>query len=393
MANTLLTPDMITKEALRVLHEKLTFLGNVNREYDSSFAKSGAKIGSALRVRKPARYVATDGATFVAQNTVEENTTLTVDRQKHVGMSFTSEELTMSLDDFSNRIIEPAMAALANAIEVDVLDEASGASAVPGSGTAGVAVLKDYLTAQAFLDNLTTPRDNSRCILLDTLMQVDLIDELKGIFQSADQIGKQYREGVMGKAIGADFYQSSRIPLTETVSVSTSAVAITNIGTNAITISGAGTTDTIVKGTQFALDSVFAVHPESKKVLTQAYYVTVQEDVTMVAGAGILAIAESIVGTAVAGQNVSGVPTAMTVLSQGKAKSLVFHKDAFTFATADLRLPRGTDMAARQSYDGVSLRLISDYTMSDDSFGTRIDVLYGFKTLRPEYAAVVYKSA
>jgi hypothetical protein len=225
-------------------------------------------------------------------------------------------------------------------------------------------------------------------------MQVELVDELKGLFQDSSEIAKQYREGIIGKTAGATWFQSSRIPLTESLASSTS-FNITSYGTNTLSISGATASEVINKGTQFALDGVFAVHPESKKTLSQSYYVTAQDDLTLDgSGLGTLNIAASVVSASSdPAQNISGEATSMTVMSQSKAKSLVFHKDAFTFATADLRVPKGTDMAARETYDGISLRLISDYSITDDTFGTRADVLYGFKTLRPEYAAVVFKSA
>ena len=121
MANSILTPTMVTREILRVLHQKLNFVGSINREYDSSFAKDGAKIGSTLKIRLPNKYTVTTGATLNVQDTTESSVTLTVATQKHVGMNFTSQDLTLSLDDFSKRIIEPATAVLAANIEADAM--------------------------------------------------------------------------------------------------------------------------------------------------------------------------------------------------------------------------------------------------------------------------------
>ena len=105
MSNTILTSSVITKEALRILHQKLNFIGSVNRAYDSSFAQSGAKIGDSLRIRLPNRYTVRSGATLSAQDTTETSTTLQVSTQKGVDLNFTSNELTLSLDDFSKRIL------------------------------------------------------------------------------------------------------------------------------------------------------------------------------------------------------------------------------------------------------------------------------------------------
>jgi hypothetical protein len=121
MANTILTPTAVTREALRILHQKLNFVGTINRQYDDSFAKSGAKIGDSLKIRLPNQYTVTTGAVMTAQDTVEESVTLQVATQKHVGMNFTSDDLTLDLDDFSKRIIDPAMNVLAAAVESDAM--------------------------------------------------------------------------------------------------------------------------------------------------------------------------------------------------------------------------------------------------------------------------------
>src|SRR5690554_3188097 len=121
MPNTLLTPDMITREALRILHQKLNFIGTINRQYDDSFAKSGAKIGDSLRIRLPNQYTVRSGATLSTQDTTESQVTLQIANQKGVDVNFSSAELTLSLDDFSKRILEPAMAVLAANIEADAM--------------------------------------------------------------------------------------------------------------------------------------------------------------------------------------------------------------------------------------------------------------------------------
>ena len=122
MPNTLLTPTAVTRESLRVLHQKLNFVGNITREYDSSFAKEGAKIGDSLKIRLPNEYTVRTGATLRTQDTTEASTTLQVSTQKGVDLNFTSADLTMSLDDFSKRILDPAMSVLAANIEADALN-------------------------------------------------------------------------------------------------------------------------------------------------------------------------------------------------------------------------------------------------------------------------------
>lgn len=121
MANSILTPTQVTRKALQILHQKLNFIGSINRSYDDSFAKEGAKIGTDLKIRLPNQYSVTSGAVFTGQDTTESSVTLQVNNQKHVGLNFTSQDLTLSMDDFSDRVLDPAMSVLAANIESDVL--------------------------------------------------------------------------------------------------------------------------------------------------------------------------------------------------------------------------------------------------------------------------------
>jgi len=405
MANTILTPDVITREALRVLHEKLTFVGAINKQYDSSFAKSGAKIGDTLRIRKPAQFHIRRGINMDSpvQDYVEQTVPLTVQDIVGVDLEFGELDLTLDLDDFSSRIIEPAMSRIAADIEQDVLRTAQGQSLVTAASAADL--WKSILTSQAYLDNLTTPRDNNRCVLVDTMMQVDLVDTLKGLFQDSSAISSQYREGIMGRTAGADFYQSSYIPVTEfsaepTYSIVSFSEGNPDVGSNAgasmvITATVPGI---IVKGQVFELNNgtsdAWAVQPETKKQFPgQKVYVTAQADV-VIPGAGdvVVPIAAPIISSSAdARQNISDTPIVADALAPGLSKSLVFHKDFMTFATADLTLPKGTDMASRQTFEGISIAMVRDFNIADRSYPVRFDVLYGTKVIRPEYGASVLK--
>src|SRR6201989_1226388 len=192
---------MITAKALVVLHQKLNFIGSINRQYDDSFANSGAKIGTALRIRLPVQYTVSTGATLSVQNSVETNTTLTVNTQKHVDFSFSTVELTMNIDDFSARFIEPAMAVLAANIEADALSMTNSVyNLVNGQGSAQT--FKNFLTGRkTLLDNLA-PQSKQWMARINTQDNVDMVDSLKGLFQSSQKISTQYTEGVMGYTAG-----------------------------------------------------------------------------------------------------------------------------------------------------------------------------------------------
>ncbi|MCL4522785.1 MAG: hypothetical protein M1451_02600, partial [Acidobacteria bacterium] len=208
MANTILTPDMILREALRVLHQKSNFIGNITREYDSSFAKSGAKIGDTLRVRLPNEFTVRTGAALSAQDVTESSVSLQVATQKGVDVNFTSAELTMSLDDFSKRIITPAMSVLAANVEADALSMYKDVPNIVDDDGAAVSFLS-FLKGRRTLNERLAPDDGERIALLQPVHNVKLVDALKGLFNSQEAIAKQYREGKMGKTANLNFYENT----------------------------------------------------------------------------------------------------------------------------------------------------------------------------------------
>lgn len=386
MANTILTPNMITNEALRVLHQKCNFIGSINRQYDDSFAKSGAKIGSSLRIRLPNQYVVRTGATLTTQDTTENSVTLNVTTQKGVDLNFTSADLTMSLDDFSDRIIKPAIAVLAANVEADAFNMIY--SVYNTIGTPGSAqTFRNALLARKRLVDCLTPADDEWNVRLNTQDNVDLVDSLKGLFQSSTEIGKQYTEGVLGKTAGFTWAENTLVPTFTPGAWSGYVVnGGTQTGTQLAVKTGTGALNV---GDVFTLAGVFRVHPETKQstgvlhqfVVTQAY----------TGGAGTINFAPAIV-TSGGTQNVTGSPadgaalTFFGTASTTHGLSLAYHKDAFTFATADLVMPDGVDMAARKVMDGISMRLVRMYDINNDKFPCRLDVLYGYQAVRPQMA-------
>jgi hypothetical protein len=388
VANTILTPTAVTREALRILHQKLTFIGSINRQYDSQYAKDGAKIGTDLKIRLPNQYTVRSGATLTTQDTTESSTTLQVTSQKGVDTTFSSSELTLSLQDFSDRVLEPAMSVLAANIEADAMtmfkDVYNGVNNVGAALT-----FNKLLTGRKVLNDNLAP-SSQRTALLNTQDNLDLVDALKGLFQDASAIKEQYREGEMGRTGGFDFYESTLIPSQTTGT----AAATTGYLSNGATQSGAtivvdtGST-TFLVGDIITFAGVNRVHPESKADtgVLQQFVVTANSG----ASATSLAISPAVVATG-ATQNVSNtIADNSAIVKVGSASgvykpSVVYHKDAFTFATADLLMPKGVHFAAREVMDGISMRIVQQYAISTDTFPCRIDVLYGFKTIRPQLA-------
>jgi hypothetical protein len=277
VSNTILTPTAVTREALRILHQKLTFVSKISRSYDDSYAKEGAKIGDTLKIRLPNRYSVTTGRVMTAQDTTESSVSLQVATQKHVGMNFTTNELTLSLDDFSERIT-----------------------------------------------------DASNCTV-----------------NGASQTG--------------------------------STITITN-----------GSSKTFAVGDVVTFAGCNRVHPESKTDTGSLHQFVVTAAVT--AGGTSLSISPAIT-TSGASQNCSASPTsggAITKIGGASAvykPSVIFQKEAFALATADLIMPKGVDFGAREVMDGISMRIVRQYDINNDALPCRVDVLYGYKTVRPQLAA------
>jgi hypothetical protein len=397
MPNTILTPTAVTRKALQILHQKLNFVGNINRTYDDSFANSGAKIGDSLKIRLPNEYTVRTGPNLSAQDTTETSTTLQIATQKGVDISFSSAELTLSLDDFSARILEPAMAVLAANIEADALSMYKDVYNIVDNDGNAISFLNIMQGRKLLNDNLA-PMDNNRTALLSTDHTAKLVDSLKGLFQDSNAIKQQYKEGMMGRTGGFDFYENTLLAnhATGTAAKTTTYTvngAVTTNGSTAVTVATGATT--FKAGDIFTVAGCFRVHPETKVSTGVLQQFVVAADYA--GGAGSLTFAPAIF-TSGGRQNVvaAGMANSSAIVKVGAGNaelltpSMVFHRDAFAFATADLVMPKGVDFAAREVYDGISLRTVRQYAISTDTMPCRIDVLYGFKTIRAQLAARIH---
>ena len=385
MANSLLTPTAVTRESLRILHQKLNFVGNIVREYDDSYAKSGAKIGDSLKIRLPNQYTVRSGPTLSAQDTTESSVTLQVATQKGVYLNFTSVDLTLSLDDFSKQIIQPAMSVLAATIEADALSMYKDVSNSIWNG-ASAATYNKALDARVLLQRALAPQSD-RMALMDSLAMADVVKDTKSLFNDDSSIAKQYKEGYMGRAAGFDWAENTMMPAH--TRGGSSGAYLTNAGTaqtGSTLVVDTGATAPAA-GDVITIAGVFSVHPETKVstgILQQ-----------FVIGAGATTtsfpISPAIVATGATQNVTNGAADNQAVTFLGTAStavqtSLLFQKEAFAFATADLVMPSGVDFASRQVLDGISMRVVRQYDINNDKFPCRLDVLYGYKTLRPQLA-------
>ena len=405
--NTLLTPTMITKEVLRVLHNSLHFASAVTRSYDDSFANSGAtvsgKIGPSLRIRRPNRYTVSTGAALAVQDLTEDYATLTVSTQKHVDMRFATADLTLTIDEFSDRYIRPAGLLLASTIDYDGLQKVADiynltgvAGTNPGGATSGDAKAPDvFLNASAYLSNYSCPEDERTCVL-SPFAQASSVAGLSGLFNPQSAIGRQYENGTIGQALGMEFKMDQNVPRFTTGSrVAATGGTFTSVSTDGATIVISSTDSlTYAAGDVFYFSTGTAVNTvnwETHKDTGTVQKFVVTAAATSVSSTTTLSISPSII-TSGATQTVTNAPTSGAVLtfigtaSTSYPHNILFHKDAFALATADLVLPKGVDMAAREVYDGISVRLVRQYDINNDNIVARIDVLYGWLSLRKELA-------
>jgi hypothetical protein len=410
MANNLLTISKITNEALMVLENELTFTSEVDRNYDDQFAVVGGKIGNTVNVRKPGRFIGTTGPALNVEDFNETSVPVTLSTQFHVDTQFTTQDLALSLDMFSDRVLKPAVAAIANKIDRDgTLQAANNTANIVGVAGTPPTGLITYLTAAAYLDAEGAPRDGRRSCTVEPFTSATIVDSLKGLFVPQEAIGEQYRKGLMGRdSAGMNWKMDQNIVSHTFGSFAGTATVATTTATGFLT-SGWASSSTITltltngvslnQGDTFTIAGVYAVNPQNR----QAYGSNKLRNFvvnTAVSGSGGT-ISVNVSPAVITGgqfQNVSIPSTSATAAvsffnSSGTVspQNIIMHRNAFTLAVADLELPEGVHFAGRASDKeiGLSMRVVRQYTINNDSIPTRLDVLYGWANLYPELACRV----
>jgi hypothetical protein len=384
---------MITREAQRVAHEKLSFLSTIDRQYDSSFANVGAKNGATLRIRKPNQYVRTQGSRVMdVQDQDESASTITVATQDHVDMRFNSAELALSIDELSKRYIEPAVKVLVSGIESDVLQGMTKkvanlvgtAGTVPGAG-GDIAMIGQ---ARARLNQYLAPQDG-RSLQIDSDTMASIVNGSKAIFHDGSQVKEAFREGYYSRAAGFDWYENERtlsLANGSDVSGTINDTAIAS-GDTALTLASySGTAGSVVTLGTTSDSGVYAVHPETKAAYPFLRQFVIAADCTT-AGTFV----EGFITTG-AKQNVGSLPvtskavTGFGTNSVSYKNALAYHKEFGTFVTADLPLMDDAHKCVRRVQDGLSMRVWQSSDIRNDELLMRIDILYGWLVLRPDWA-------
>ena len=397
MSNSLLTIDMITRKSLEILENNLVLTRNVNRQYDDSFAVTGAKIGSTLRIRLPDRALVTDGAALTAQDDNEQYTTLTVSSQKHIGVSFTSAELALSMDDFAERVLKPRISQLASSVDADVANWfKSIGNSVGTPGTTPATALVMLQAQQKLNENAATM--SPRYLTVNPAANAALVNGLSGFFNPTDVISRQFKNGMMGESVlGYDEVNMSQsiksfTTGSRTATGGTLSASVSTQGATTIAITGAGADATVKIGDVFTVAGCYAVNPQTRESTGSLFQFVATADVTLNgSGAGNITVAP-IYTASNALATVDSFPASGAAVvfvgaaSTSYAQNMAYHKDAIAFATADLLLPQGVDMASRAVHNGISLRIVRQYDISADTLPCRVDILYGYNTIRPQMA-------
>lgn len=412
MSNTILTPQVITNELLRRFKNNLGFAKVVHHEdYSEHFAKAGAKIGDTLSLRDPVRFAATPGATLVVQDVEERKIPLTIDTRYHSAFQFDSQELTLSIDRIGERYIEGTAVALANRCEVDGLTlayrQTPNVVGTPGAPPSGTTAFATYLQAFEALDRNSAPFDGERYVVIPSKFQTNIIDSLKGLFQSSEQIKRQYIKGRMGTGAGFDWLLAQNVR-THTIGSLAGGAPVVN-GSNqlgsSLNLRGftASTVGVIKAGDDFTV-TCYALNPVSGDVLSDLRQFTVLNDCNSDSSGNVTANIYPPI--ALFGDPSRPNPYATCSLSpvDGAAltffgnnalagtltpQALAFHKEAYAWACVPLTLPRAVEMAKRATDPdtGMSIRTVSQYDGVNDIFFTRADVMYGWVAPRRDWGA------
>ena len=405
MGNTIKTlgDGDITRKALSILHNKLVFCKTINRQYDDRFTKSGALNGGTLLIREPNQFTVRSGPTLDTQDVAESTQTLTVATRRGVDVNFSTEELTLSMDDFAERILEPAMSRLAAELDKVVITASYKDVYNHILGTkAGPTVLADVQGARSLMSKGLAPEDN-RTLIAESLSMNAIVNEAKGLFHPASEIEMQWNKGYVGRAHSFKFYESETVPTHTQGTYADSDAGIVDTssgitsGTATIAITSMTSGGTLTNGQVFTVAGVYAVNPETKTRYPHLQQFTVTADIT----ASTTSVTPTVSPTPIssgAKQNIEIVSAGSSkavltetiggsgTLSTGYIQNMAYHRDAFTLVTADLIMPKGVDMGSRAVYDGISLRVVRDYDIINDKLPCRMDVLFGYKTIRPEWA-------
>ena len=410
MSNTLVTPTWYTKETARILVNNLKFAANVNRSYDDQYVQAGAKVGYTVTARLPQRFQVTEGQALQIQGLNDQYVPITLTHQKNVAFSWSTASMTQEIDMVRKRYVEPAAVALANMVDYDGLSTVykDVYQAVGTPGTTPNSNLT-YLQGGAKLTNSSTPADG-RVAVLDPVSMVTLANANLALFNPSAQISEEYRSGQFaGRALGfSEWYEDQNVAKHTTGTFTASTPLVKGAGQTGSTLivdGWASGATSLKKGDIFTVAGVFQVNPVSYASTGQLQQFVVTADVSDTSGEISIPISPAIItsGQLQTVSNAAADNAVVTVLGATSAtagtlattvtpQSLLYHPDAFAMVMADLHKPSsGAEATTVRSKElGISIRMVQQYQIGTDQEPTRMDILYGWASVRPSLACRVY---
>lgn len=399
MGNTLLTPDIIAKEALHQFENSLVFANVVDRQYVNEFVK----VGDTVRIRRRVQFDVTDGAVVDLQDVTEGNTNIVVDQRKHVAWEFDTQDLTLDIEDYSVRYIQPAMIKLANKVDTDLAGlykYVNNTVGTPGSTPSTFAALA---AAAQRLDEIAVPEDGRVAVLTPSATWA-IANEQKSLYVT-DKARTAFEKATLGEYANFMTYKSNNIrrhltgahggtPRVDGANQNVTYDSVKTTMTQTLITDGWTTSSGLKAGDVFTIADVYDVNPVTKEALPYAKQFTVVSNVTTNSNASNdtnLTIYPAII-TSGPYQTCSAVPANDALITYvGTASTLYpqnmcFHRDAFSLAMVPLAIPEGTSFAKRMSRNGLSVRVIKDYDFINDREMIRLDILYGVKATNPDLA-------
>lgn len=392
MANQVLTHQMIAREAAKMLEELAPFTANINKGRQDEFGSdvSGYKKGDTVKIKIPTSGKVFDGATYAGgaagTDVIEESVNLSLDTQKHIALQFGAKEKMLNITDFKERILRPQMQTLASVVEADLISK--GVLGVPNlvsMNTAGTTPSNALALARAKMNQYLTPAGD-RSALITSTANVALSGEISRLYNPTQASSKAYLDGYVATAFGSDLFEHQSIPThTKGTAATITVSAASQTGSSITMTAGAG--GTLVKGDVITIAGVNAVHPLTGQDTGSLQQFVVTETVTVSTGTAVK-IYPSINPTA-PNKTVSTSPASgavVTLASINGVQNLVFHKDAFTAAFAPLPVIASCEGYTARLPSGISVRVMTFGDGNNDIERTRIDVLYGFQTVRGLHA-------
>ena len=385
---TLLTPSIVTKETLVMLENNLVAAGKVNRKFENQFVK----IGTTLTIRKPNRFLVTTGPALQIQNITEPSTSISISFQRQVSFQFSSQELTLTVEEFSERYLKPAAAELANQLDYDVLtnfNQVFNEVGTPGT----VPNAFSFLAAVGQrMDEAAAPQD-SRVLILNPAAYWSMATALSTLYVKS--VAEPALKGFLANIANFEIFLDQNIQgqlvgnYAGTPVVNGAGQTGSSLVTNGWTASLTGLLNV---GDVFTVPGVYAINPKSRQSTgsLQNFLVTATA-ASDSGGNSTISIYPAITLTGPY-QTVSGSPANLAAITvKGTANNLYaqnvgFCKDAFGLVTVPMEVPQGVDFAAREMYKNISLRIIRAYDVFNDVFPCRIDLLYGTATYYAELA-------